>query len=176
MDFRVLSIHRKWGSIMIKRIIDEAALRDCLTIFHEGYETVANEFGLTEENCPDRGRASLSYEKLLDEFLKESKQILGLYRDGNIVGLIGINRIDSNSYKIDDLIILPKYRGSGYGTQLLNFCKSLCIENGAKRIELGMIYENSRLGKWYESHGFRLIGKKVFEGSPVTIGIMECLL
>jgi hypothetical protein len=37
-------------------------LFNCLKIFHQGYETVAIEFGLTEENCPDRWRASLSYE------------------------------------------------------------------------------------------------------------------
>lgn len=44
---------RKAG--MIKPIKEEE-LFESLEIFHRGYETVAAEFGLTEENCPDRGR------------------------------------------------------------------------------------------------------------------------
>ena len=47
------------------KTIKEEELFESLEIFHRGYETVAAEFGLTEENCPDRGRASLPYHKLL---------------------------------------------------------------------------------------------------------------
>lgn len=50
------------------RSVNKEDLKNCLEIFHKGYETVANEFNLTEENCPDRGRASLPYSKLRDEF------------------------------------------------------------------------------------------------------------
>jgi hypothetical protein len=52
---------------VIKPIVKKELL-SCLKIFHCGYETVAIEFGLTEENCPDRGRASLSFDKLASEF------------------------------------------------------------------------------------------------------------
>jgi len=52
---------------MIKTI-SKSELPACLKIFHRGYETVAVEFGLTEENSPDRGRASLPIEKLISEF------------------------------------------------------------------------------------------------------------
>jgi len=44
---------------MIKPIVD---LVNCLEVFQRGNETVVIEFDLTEENCPDRGRASLPYE------------------------------------------------------------------------------------------------------------------
>ena len=49
---------------MIKEL-NRNDLPACLEIFHQGYETVAIEFGLTEQNCPDRGRASLSMDKLI---------------------------------------------------------------------------------------------------------------
>lgn len=65
---------------MIKPIKEEE-LFESLEIFHRGYETVAAEFGLTEENCPDRGRASLPYHKLLSEF--ESGTLMYGYFDGD---------------------------------------------------------------------------------------------
>ena len=36
---------------MIKPITKDD-LHECLNIIHKGFETVAIEFGLTEENCP----------------------------------------------------------------------------------------------------------------------------
>ncbi len=35
----------------IRRIMEDD-LSSCLEVFHRGYETVATEFGLTEDNCP----------------------------------------------------------------------------------------------------------------------------
>lgn len=54
---------------MIKQIT-KSDLLSCLEVFHYGYETVAVEFGLTEENCPNRGRANLPFDKLVFEFEK----------------------------------------------------------------------------------------------------------
>jgi hypothetical protein len=46
----------------------ESDLSFCLEVFHRGYETVATEFRLTEENCPYRGRASLPMDQLVSEY------------------------------------------------------------------------------------------------------------
>lgn len=101
---------RKAG--MIKPIKEEE-LFESLEIFHRGYETVAAEFGLTEENCPDRGRASLPYHKLLSEF--ESGTLMYGYFDGDkLTGFLGM-KILEDSCKLEDIIILPEYRKLGYG-------------------------------------------------------------
>ena len=101
---------RKAG--MIKPIKEEE-LFESLEIFHRGYETVAAEFGLTEENCPDRGRASLPYHKLLSEF--ESGTLMYGYFDGDkLTGFLG-RKILEDSCKLEDIIILPEYRKLGYG-------------------------------------------------------------
>ena len=101
---------RKAG--MIKPIKEEE-LFESLEIFHRGYETVAAEFGLTEENCPDRGRASLPYHKLLSEF--ESGTLMYGYIDGDkLTGFLG-KKILEDSCKLEDIIILPEYRKLGYG-------------------------------------------------------------
>lgn len=159
---------------MIKRII-KSELPACLDVFHKGYETVAIEFGLTEENCPDRGRASLPFDKLVAEFEKGT-MMFGYFSDNIIVGFLGMKMQEGGICKLDDIIILPEYRQLGYGKKLLNFCKEKARELGAGKIRLGMIDDNKRLRKWYEENGFINIGYKKYDGAPFTVGGMECTL
>lgn len=159
---------------MIKPI-NKMDLYNCLDIFHQGYEAVAVEFGLTEENCPDRGRASLPYHKLLTEFENETL-MFGYYLNDKIVGFLGMKMNYADVCKLDDIIVLPKYRKNGYGKELLAFCKQKAKELGARKVVLGMIDDNKQLKKWYEDNNFIYIGYKKFEGSPFTIGKMECSL
>ena len=51
---------------MIKPIKEEE-LFESLEIFHRGYETVAAEFGLTEENCPDRGLSLIHISNIIQK-------------------------------------------------------------------------------------------------------------
>ncbi|MDD4796975.1 MAG: GNAT family N-acetyltransferase, partial [Eubacteriales bacterium] len=143
--------------------------------FHRGYETVAIEFGLTEENCPDRGRASLPFDKLVAAFENET-MMFGYFSDDIIVGFLGIKLHEGGICKLDDIVILPEYRQLGYGKKLLDFCKVTAKELGASKILLAMIDDNKRLRKWYEENGFINIGYKKYDGAPFTVGRMECIL
>ena len=157
---------------MIKPI-SRTDLYDCLGIFHQGYETVAIEFGLTEENCPDRGRASLPYQKLMTAF-ENGTLMFGYYYKDKLVGFLGMKMNGYDACGIDDIIVLPEYRHRGYGKALLDFCKQKANELGASKIKLGMIDDNKRLRKWYEENGFVTVGYKKYEGAPFTVGRMEC--
>jgi len=159
---------------MIKPI-SKSDLPDCLNVFHRGYETVAVEFGLTEENCPDRGRASLPMEKLASEF-ESGTAMFGCYVGDEMVGYLGMKMMGAGVCGLDDIIVLPEYRHNGYGKELLDFCKRRAKEFGAGKIRLGMIDDNKRLRKWYEDNGFVNVGYKKYEGAPFTVGKMECTL
>lgn len=159
---------------MIKPI-KRSDLSACLEIFHRGYETVAIEFGLTEDNSPDRGRASLSLDQLIAEFEKGT-MMFGYFLNDKIVGFLGMAILDNGICNIDDIIILPGYRQHGYGTKLLAFCKDMARESGALRIRLGMIDDNKRLKKWYEENGFSNIESIKYDSAPYMVGKMECVL
>lgn len=147
----------------------------CLEIFHQGYETVAIEFGLTEGNCPDRGRASLPYEELLEEF-ENGTLMFGYYCEEKLLGFLGMKMRDDGVCKLDDIIVLPEYRRHGYGKELLDFCKQSAKRLGAGKVALGMIDDNKRLRKWYEDNGFVNVGYKKYDGAPFIVGKMECML
>jgi len=152
--------------------ISETDLPDCLEIIHRGYETVAVEFGLTEENCPDRGHASLPYHKLLTAF-ENGTLMFGYFCNDKLVGFLGIKMYTDEICGIDDIVVLPEYRHNGYGKEILDFCKQTAKELGAGKIRLGMIDDNKRLRKWYEANGFVNVGYKNYEGAPYTVGKME---
>ncbi len=159
---------------MIKQIV-KSDLLSCLEVFHRGYETVAIEFGLTEENCPDRGRACLPFEKLVFEF-ENGALMFGYFLENKIVGFLSL-KLDENSIcKLNDIIILPDYRQKGYGKELLEFCKNKAFELGANKIIIGMIDDNNKLKNWYIRNGFINVGYKKYDKVPFTVGFMECTL
>ena len=159
---------------MIKPIV-KSDLLSCLEVFHRGYETVAIEFGLTEENCPDRGRASLPFEKLVFEF-ENGALMFGYFLENKIIGFLSLS-LDKNAIcKLNDIIILPEHRQKGYGKDLLEFCKNKAFELGANKIIIGMIDDNNKLKNWYIRNGFINVGYKKYDKAPFTVGFMECSL
>lgn len=159
---------------MIKPI-EKSDLMSCLEVFRLGYETVAAEFGLTEDNCPDRGRANLPFDKLVSEFEKGAL-MFGYFFENKIIGLLSLKIVDNGVCKLNDIIVLPDYRNKGYGKELLDFSKSKTLELGANKITLGMIDDNQKLKNWYIRNGFINVGINKFDKAPFTVGYMECLL
>jgi len=157
------------------RPVTKEELPICLEIFHKGYETVAVEFGLTEENCPDRGRASLPFEKLVAEF-DNGTMMFGYFINNKMIGFLGMKTQENGVCKLCDFIVLSEYRRNGYGKELLDFCKQKSKELGANKIALGMIDDNKRLKTWYERNGFTTIDYIKYEKAPFTVGRMECIL
>ena len=159
---------------MIKPITKNDLL-ECLYIIHKGFETTAIELGLTEENCPHRGGASLPYENLLSEF--ESGILMFAYYSNDIpVGFLSIKMLDDGDCGINYIVVLPEYRHNGYGKKLLTFCIQKAKELGSHKVRLGMIDDNKMLRKWYEDNGFLNIGYKNYDGAPFTVGKMEYVL
>lgn len=99
--------------------------------------------------------------------------MFGYYCKDKLVGFLNMRMRADGVCKLDDIIVLPEYRQSGYGKELLDFCKQTAKELGATKVALGMIDENKRLRKWYEDNGFINIGYTKYEGAPFTVGNME---
>ena len=158
---------------MIKQI-DESRLSDCLDVIHKSFKTVADDFGLTPENCASNG-AFMTFDRLQDDFLKGD--LMFVFDEGEITaGFMQLSKKDNESYEMKKLAVLPQCRHNGCGRELTEFAKSFLAEAGAKKITIGIIEANFRLKKWYEARGFIHTGTKVFPHLPFTVGFMECVL
>jgi Acetyltransferases len=158
---------------MIKQI-DENNLSDCLEVIHKSFKTVADDFGLTPENCATNG-AFMPLSRLQTDFFK-GDLMFASYEDEIIIGFMQLSKTDSTSYELEKLAVLPRNRHNGHGRELISFAKSTLVELGATKITIGIIEENIRLKNWYEINGFVHTGTKVFPHLPFTVGFMECIL
>jgi len=143
------------------RPIAEADLSDCLDILKASYEASAITFGMTEDNCPYRGRTRLPLSELQKEF--GNCQMYGYYNNDCLVGFLSLADFHDGSMGINDLAILPEYQCNGFGSEMIRFAKEEARRHGCSILRLGMIDENARLKKWYESHGFHTTRLEKYE-------------
>ena len=96
-------------------------LPECLDVIHRSFATVADEFGLTRENCPKHTSfIPLSY---LEAQMKWGRLMFGLYTDERIIGYMSLSKEDDETYELHNLAILPEFRHSGFGKQMLDYAK-----------------------------------------------------
>ncbi len=159
---------------MIEKVNFEEQLNICLDIIHKGFITVADEFGLTKNNCPNH-TAFMPIDKLIRQY--ESGTDMFLYRhNGEYVGYFSLVDNDE-SVELNNLSVLPEFRHLGIGKEMVEYAKAYAINNtNAKRITIGIIEDNAVLKRWYESLGFIHTGTKQFDSLPFTVGFMELLL
>ena len=156
---------------MIERVNSKEQLNTCLEIIHKSFITVAGEFGLTKDNCPNH-TAFMPIDKLIRQY--ESGADMFLYQhNGEYVGYFSLVNI-GESVEMNNLSVLPKYRHLGIGKEMVEYAKEYTVKNSsAKKISIGIIDDNSILKNWYSSLGFVHTGTKKFEGLPFTVGFME---
>jgi len=149
----------------------QSELAECLEVIHNSFATVAAQFGLTKENCPKHTSFMPLY--FLETQLNWGWHMYAL-RDGDkIIGYMSLSKEADGTYELHNLAVLPEYRHSGCGRQLLDHAKSDVTAFGGNTIKLGLIEESEVLKNWYASNGFVHTGTKKFEHLPFTSGYME---
>ena len=156
---------------MIREVSDGAELRDSASVIRRSFRTVADEFGLTRENCPTH-TSFLTTGSLRDQKSKGLK-CFGLFGGEKQVGFVGVERDDGASYWIEKLAVLPAYRHGGYGAKLVGFALDYMRQNGGTRARLGMMNEHTVLKDWYLGLGFREAELRRFPHLPFTVCLME---
>ena len=153
------------------REIDDSELEQCAEVIRRGFQTVADDFGLTPENVPTNG-AFIKKERLIAD--KEKGNIMyALFDRGVIVGFMQLESAGNSTYYLEKISVLPEDRHHGYGSELLNFAKQKVKELEANRLGVAIIEENAILKSWYIKNGFTPTGTKKFEHLPFTVGFLE---
>lgn len=146
----------------------------CLEILKCGYENTAVTFGMTEENCPYRGRTRLPYQVLAQEY-DNGCMMYAYMHNQEIVGFLSLSA-DGQTLHINDIVIHPRFQNHGFGSALMRFAKEQAKALHCTKIKLGMVHDNLPLRRWYEKAGFVTTKLIKYDKVSYTVGTMEFVL
>ena len=160
----------------------ETLERTILEITHDGLDasvdvirrafgTVADEMCLTPENCP-RYPAFTTIDKL-EEMRENGGVFFGLFADGLQAGFVAVEKEQDNQYYLKRLAVLPEYRHTGFGRELVDFIIDYVKNRGISKLCIAMVNEQTVLKDWYKGMGFRETSIREFEQLPFTVCFME---
>ncbi len=159
---------------MVIKAIKREQLPLCLEVIHKSFETVAHDFGFTEQNCP--GHTSFIKIEKLRNFWAWGFMMFGLWDGDELIGYYYLSDKGDGRYELHNLAVIPKRRHDGCGKILLDDAKKRSRELGASLLTLSFIEESAVLKRWYLSNGFEHIGTEKYEHLPFTVGLMEYAL
>jgi GNAT superfamily N-acetyltransferase len=101
-------------------------------------------------------------EDRLQEMASQGYQCVGLYFDGQLIGICGL-WIMTKFYvgkhiEPDNVFILPQYRKQGFGKKLLDWVYEYGITQGCIASELNCYVVNETGNAFWEQEGFEKIG------------------
>ena len=154
------------------REIEEKDYREAVAVIKESFMTVADEFGITEENAPRYVAFATDEEKLRSWRDEQHRPMFGFFKDDKMVGYYNLC-ITGDECELGSLSVLPEYRHGKIGKQLLDDAISRAKSLGCKTMKLSIVEENQLLRKWYEDQGFIHEGTEKFDFFPFTCGYMK---
>lgn len=158
------------GDASIRRL-DIAELAAAGDVIRAAFGTVAEAFGLTEENCPTNG-AFLRDAALFEEAAMGTL-FYGAFEDGELSGVAALRRKDGGLFYLEKLAVLPQARGRGLGRALVEHCAEAARRAGGERLSIGVMYENRALVRWYGRAAFVRVGTRTFPHLPFVVCFME---
>ena len=158
------------------REVKRDELSACAELIRKSFQTVADEFGFTEENAP-RFTAFATTEERLKWHMDGEHRLMYLdEEDGRICGYYSLLLRDPGECELGSLSVLPEYRHRGIGGNLLLHAVKTAGEQGCTVMNLSIVEENTVLRSWYESYGAVHTGTEKFDFFPFTCGYMKIML
>jgi len=151
--------------------VDKNELQECLEVIQQSFSTVAEQFGLTPENCPKH--TSFIPLVFLETQMNWGWHMYALYAGKKIIGYMSLSKEGDNVFELHNLAVLPEYRHKGFGKLLLDHAKGVVKTLGGSIIKIGIIEESVVLKNWYIANGFVHTGIKKFDHLPFTSGYLK---
>ena len=152
------------------RRLERSELAAAGDVIRAAFGTVAEAFGLTEENCPTNG-AFLRDAALFEE-AAAGTLFYGAF-EGGLCGVAALRRKGGGLFYLEKLAVLPQARGRGLGRALVEHCAEAARRAGGERLSIGVMYENRALVRWYGRAAFVRVGTRTFLHLPFVVCFME---
>jgi N-acetylglutamate synthase-like GNAT family acetyltransferase len=155
-------------------VIRQASLADIsllVNLLRRSFVDVAERFNLTVENCP-KNLAFCTEQRIRDDFNRGLEYYL-LEQDGQALGCVALEKAGPGVCYLERLAVLPEQRRKGFGKVLVDQVFDRARKIGARRVEIGIISEQTDLKNWYEKIGFVEKGTKKFDHLPFIVAFMS---
>jgi ribosomal protein S18 acetylase RimI-like enzyme len=157
-------------SAMIIRKGAKADISILVNILRKSFAGVADRFNLTVQNCP-KNLAFCTEQRIRDDF-ERGLQYHILENNGQPCGCVALERAGPEVCYLERLAVLPEYRRRGLGRALVDHVFDQAIQIGARRVEIGIISQQTELRDWYKKIGFVEKGTKNFDHLPFIVAFM----
>jgi ribosomal protein S18 acetylase RimI-like enzyme len=145
-------------------------MRTLVDVIRRACATVAKRFALTPQNCP-KTAAFYTMDRLRAD-LDRGVQYYLLEDNTEACGCVALENAKPGVCYLERLAVLPEHRSKGFGTALVRHAFAEAMAMGIRRIEIGIIAEDTRLKQWYRRFGFELTGTKTFDHLPFLVAFM----
>ena len=156
---------------MTIRDANEGDVSTLVTLLRESFRDVAERFELTVKNCP-KNLAFCTDQRVRGDIERGLSYYI-LEQDGEPCGCVALEKASPDVCYLERLAVLPEHRGRGYGKMLVEHIFEKASENGAQRVQIGIIAEDTKLRNWYGKFGFVLTGTKTFDHLPFVVAFMS---
>jgi ribosomal protein S18 acetylase RimI-like enzyme len=155
------------------RDITRSDIPECVNVIRASFQTVADEFGFNAENAPRFTAFAMTEERLNWQLDNEHRKMFACCVNDKIIGYYSLLLQQNNECELNNLCVLPDYRHRGIGKKLLENAFEVAKSLNCVKMNIGIVEENTRLRKWYESFGFKHTGTKKFDFFPFTCGYLS---
>ncbi|MDR1464201.1 MAG: GNAT family N-acetyltransferase [Oscillospiraceae bacterium] len=167
------------GALTVRPVDIQRHTAAIAALLHQGFGTVAAEFGLTQENCPSNP-AFLPEAALLEQLTRHGTRCFGIPDEhsgqGEWLGFAAIWPLRNQTWELTRLCVAPLLRHAGLGRMLLDAASEAAWTNGAQTLHIGIVDGNTRLKTWYQAYGFRETALKHYPRLPFTVCEMSLAL
>lgn len=153
--------------------INKSQLQQALSVIHRSFATVADEMGLTAENCPRH--PSFMPAEALERKFADGYAVFGCFINNEMVGVAALSTVHNEpAYAhLHHICVLPGFRHKKLGKRLLEFAEKQAIKAGCQTLKIEIIEDNTVLKKWYLQNGFIETATSKMETLPFSVGYLE---
>ena len=158
------------------REVKRSDLPECVRVIRNSFQTVAEEFGFTEENAPRFTAFATNEERLLWQLDGEHRLMYLDEEDGRVCGYYSLKPGENSECELGNLSVIPEYRHRGIGGGLLRHALETAAKQTFTVVNLSIVEENRVLREWYERNGAVHTGTQKYDFFPFTCGYMKITL
>ena len=156
-------------SVMIKTAsLDDIAILSGLV--RDSYRDVAQQFGLTLENCP-KHPSNCTDDWIRNDFDRGVSYYL-LEHNGLPAGCAALEMPEPALGYLERLAVLPAGRHKGFGRRLVDHVVLQAGKAGIHKISIGIIAAQTDLKNWYQKIGFVEGDTREFAHLPFSVTFM----